>query len=241
MPVFSPLRLIPTSRPWAKVRWGCRWVSAGSAPTAAARNARYCYTRVTKADASGVEADIDVLDEHGAVLLAVQGLRLGTGASETRQQRSGAGRAAADHRMAATRTARGGIRRRRNLAADQHHRHRGCGGHHVDRRAEKPWRALHHHVLATARRLRLKRRTAWKSSARRWIHRCGDPHGTEKRRRRGPVPAAGPRVCAASGAHHPRIAGDPWRAASPVRRDPQRADRAGRRPCPTWSRLGCGV
>ncbi len=48
----------------------------------AARSARYCYTRVTKADTSGVEADIDVLDEHGAVLLAVQGLRFGTGASE---------------------------------------------------------------------------------------------------------------------------------------------------------------
>ena len=46
-----------------------------------ARNAHYCYTRVTKADTSGVEADLDVLDEHGAVLLAVQGLRLGTGAS----------------------------------------------------------------------------------------------------------------------------------------------------------------
>jgi polyketide synthase 5 len=48
----------------------------------AARSARYCYTRVTKADISGVEADLDVLDEHGAVLLVVQGLRLGTGASE---------------------------------------------------------------------------------------------------------------------------------------------------------------
>ncbi|MDH6247981.1 sulfolipid-1 biosynthesis phthioceranic/hydroxyphthioceranic acid synthase [Mycobacterium sp. OTB74] len=47
----------------------------------AARNARYCYTRVTKADTSGVEADLDVLDEHGAVLLAVQGLCLGTSVS----------------------------------------------------------------------------------------------------------------------------------------------------------------
>ena len=123
----------------------------------AARNAHYCYTRVTKADASGVEADLDVLDEHGTVLLAVQGLRLGTGASEQRPRRSGAGRAAADHRMAAARIARGGLRRRRNLAADQHHRHRRCGGHHVDRRAEKPWRAMHHHVLATARRPHLER------------------------------------------------------------------------------------
>ena len=47
----------------------------------AARTAHYCYTRVTKADTSGVEADLDVLDEHGAVLLTVQGLRLGTAAS----------------------------------------------------------------------------------------------------------------------------------------------------------------
>ncbi|CAM3499766.1 sulfolipid-1 biosynthesis phthioceranic/hydroxyphthioceranic acid synthase [Mycobacterium colombiense] len=49
----------------------------------AARNAHYCYTRVTKADTSGVEADIDVLDEHGAVLLTVQGLRVGASASES--------------------------------------------------------------------------------------------------------------------------------------------------------------
>ncbi|HEX6401996.1 MAG TPA: sulfolipid-1 biosynthesis phthioceranic/hydroxyphthioceranic acid synthase, partial [Pseudonocardiaceae bacterium] len=49
----------------------------------AARDAHYCYTRVTKADKSGIEADIDVLDEHGAVLLAVQGLQLGTNVSES--------------------------------------------------------------------------------------------------------------------------------------------------------------
>ena len=46
-----------------------------------ARNARYCYTRVTKVDACGIEADLDVLDQHGTVLLRVQGLRLGTGES----------------------------------------------------------------------------------------------------------------------------------------------------------------
>ncbi|WP_369816174.1 sulfolipid-1 biosynthesis phthioceranic/hydroxyphthioceranic acid synthase [Mycobacterium sp. 852014-52144_SCH5372336] len=48
----------------------------------AARSAHYCYTRVTKAESSGVVADLDVLDEGGTVLLAVQGLRLGTGTSE---------------------------------------------------------------------------------------------------------------------------------------------------------------
>jgi polyketide synthase 5 len=50
---------------------------------AAARDAHYSYTRVTKADKSGIEADIDVLDEHGTVLLAVQGLQLGTNVSES--------------------------------------------------------------------------------------------------------------------------------------------------------------
>ncbi|HUO39168.1 MAG TPA: type I polyketide synthase, partial [Mycobacterium sp.] len=45
-----------------------------------ARNARYCYTRVTSAGAERVEADIDVLDDYGTVLLTVQGLQLGTGA-----------------------------------------------------------------------------------------------------------------------------------------------------------------
>ncbi|NKZ11520.1 type I polyketide synthase [Mycolicibacterium septicum DSM 44393] len=46
-----------------------------------ARNAHYCYTRLIKADTTGIEADIDVLDKDGTVLLTVQGLRLGTGAS----------------------------------------------------------------------------------------------------------------------------------------------------------------
>ena len=49
----------------------------------AARNAHYCYTRVTKVDTAGIEADLDMLDEQGEVLLAVQGLRFGTGISES--------------------------------------------------------------------------------------------------------------------------------------------------------------
>ena len=49
---------------------------------APAGNARYCHTTITKADAIGVEADLDVLDGHGAVLIAVRGLRLGTGIAE---------------------------------------------------------------------------------------------------------------------------------------------------------------
>ncbi len=47
----------------------------------AARNARYCYTRIAKADTAGVESDLCLLDEQGAVLLIVEGLRLATEAA----------------------------------------------------------------------------------------------------------------------------------------------------------------
>jgi polyketide synthase 5 len=47
-----------------------------------ARDARYCYVRVTAAG-GGAEADLDVLDEHGTVVLAVRGLEMGTGVSES--------------------------------------------------------------------------------------------------------------------------------------------------------------
>ena len=48
-----------------------------------ARNARYCYIARDHRTPAGIEADLDVLDEHGTVLLTVQGLQLGTGASES--------------------------------------------------------------------------------------------------------------------------------------------------------------
>ncbi|WP_373176874.1 sulfolipid-1 biosynthesis phthioceranic/hydroxyphthioceranic acid synthase [Mycobacterium marinum] len=52
---------------------------------ASTRDARFCYTRVT-ACGHDAEADIDVLDEHGTVLLAVRGLLMGTGLSELADQ-----------------------------------------------------------------------------------------------------------------------------------------------------------
>lgn len=52
-----------------------------------ARDARYCYTRVTKADGSGIEADLDVLDQDGAVLLRAQGLSFGAAASDSARDR----------------------------------------------------------------------------------------------------------------------------------------------------------
>ena len=44
------------------------------------RDARYCYARVT-ASATGLDADLDLVDGHGAVLLTARGLQMGTGAS----------------------------------------------------------------------------------------------------------------------------------------------------------------
>lgn len=47
-----------------------------------ANKARYCLTRIVALDISGVEADIELLDEHGDVLLAVDGLSLGSEEAE---------------------------------------------------------------------------------------------------------------------------------------------------------------
>ncbi len=47
------------------------------------RNARYCYVRATAHDSAGVEADLDVLDESGAVLLIARGLRMASRAGES--------------------------------------------------------------------------------------------------------------------------------------------------------------
>ena len=49
---------------------------------ASTRNAHYCYTRVT-ACGTNVEADIDLMDEHGNVALELRGLLMGTGVCET--------------------------------------------------------------------------------------------------------------------------------------------------------------
>ncbi|MBX9641960.1 MAG: polyketide synthase dehydratase domain-containing protein, partial [Mycobacteriaceae bacterium] len=45
-----------------------------------ARHARHCLTTVTP-EGTGLSADIDILDEHGTVLVTVRGLQMGTGAS----------------------------------------------------------------------------------------------------------------------------------------------------------------
>lgn len=50
------------------------------------RNAHYCYARIVSVTAAAVEVDLDLLDEDGSVLLAVSGLRVGTGVSDSGQR-----------------------------------------------------------------------------------------------------------------------------------------------------------
>ncbi|CAN1570694.1 COG3321 Polyketide synthase modules and related proteins [Mycobacteriaceae bacterium] len=47
-----------------------------------ANKARYCLTRIVSLDGSGVEADLHLIDDHGTVLLAVDGLSMGTGVAD---------------------------------------------------------------------------------------------------------------------------------------------------------------
>ena len=47
-----------------------------------ARDGRYCVTRVTTGNGAEVEADLDLLDESGTVVLSVRGLLMGSGATE---------------------------------------------------------------------------------------------------------------------------------------------------------------
>ncbi|OBC13555.1 polyketide synthase [Mycobacterium sp. 852013-50091_SCH5140682] len=50
------------------------------------RNVRYCLARIVETSPTGVTVDLDLLDEQGAVLLAVAGLHLGTGVSASGQR-----------------------------------------------------------------------------------------------------------------------------------------------------------
>ncbi|MDG4668992.1 sulfolipid-1 biosynthesis phthioceranic/hydroxyphthioceranic acid synthase [Mycobacterium sp. 236(2023)] len=51
-----------------------------------ARSARYCHIAVTTVTTSGVEANLDILDESGVVLMSLTGLQLGTGRSASARQ-----------------------------------------------------------------------------------------------------------------------------------------------------------
>jgi acyl transferase domain-containing protein/acyl carrier protein len=50
------------------------------------RDARYCHTTITKSDATEILADLEVLDEHGEVVLSVTGLRMGSGTTKAAER-----------------------------------------------------------------------------------------------------------------------------------------------------------
>lgn len=52
---------------------------------ASTRQAHYCLARVMKVGQALVEADLEILDEHGAVLVTVEGLRLGSHAGSAQR------------------------------------------------------------------------------------------------------------------------------------------------------------
>ena len=151
---------------------------------ASARTAHYCYTRVTNADGTGFEADLDVMDEHGTVLLTVQGLQIGTGASENANRDRVLNQRLLTVEWQRRELPDGDHCRRRTMAADQHLRHCGCRGHHVDRLVEAAGRGMHDHVLATACRPCCQCRAAARSARCRPVYRCGRAHRPEKRQPR---------------------------------------------------------
>ena len=148
---------------------------------APARTARYCYTRVTSADGATLEADLDVLDEHGTVLLAVRRTATGDRGLQERKPQSDVERAATDHRVGTANAARCGPRRPWNMVADQHFRH--CGRHRdkADRFAEGRGRRLHDDDMAAAFRSPGQRRVAQRASWCRRDQRRGDTHRPQER------------------------------------------------------------
>ena len=211
--------LLPVGGGSSQRRERSQWRSAAAAGRAPATRLRFHPQRpllLHAADQSRrdaeVEADLDVLDEHGTVLLSVRGLQMGTGDFPKQRTRSRAQRAAAHHRMAAAGAARGGARRCRSVAAGQHLHNRRCGGERADRCVETQWRAMHVHVLAAARRPLFEWRSVAQPAPSRSIRRPSGPDGTEERRPRRARCVPRRRVRAASGAHRPRVAGDPRRA-----------------------------
>ena len=130
--------------PSAKACWGCHWVSGGCAPTALPATPTTATPGSPRSTLPGSRPTSTCSTSTGQFCSPCRDCDCGTGASGSDHNGSGAGRAAADHRMAAARIAGADIRRRRNLAADQHHRHRGSGRHDVDRHPEKPRCTMHH-------------------------------------------------------------------------------------------------
>ena len=81
---FQSVAVHPEWQARARRRCSCRWAYIGCVPTVPLAT-RVTAMRGNRADAAVVEADLDLLDEHGTVLLTVSGVELGTGCLGGRQ------------------------------------------------------------------------------------------------------------------------------------------------------------
>ncbi len=52
----------------------------------AGRGVRFCHVTVTKADSAVIEADLELLDAHGEVILEITGLRMGSGGTKASER-----------------------------------------------------------------------------------------------------------------------------------------------------------
>ena len=208
------------------------------------RNARYCYTRVTKVDACRGRGRPRCARRarHGAAD-ACTGCRFGTGVSE-----SGNSDRVLNERLLTIEW------QQRELPE-------------VERTDAGAWLLVS--TSATADAVATSLTDALKAMARKPRPSCWPPHadhgssaeqlakspaapmaspvvvvltGPDEPQRRRPLPAFG---AASTVQHLVRIARElpevPGELAPPVRRDPERPDRSGRRRAPTWSRPGCAA
>ena len=199
------------------------------------RNARYCYTRVT-AGATNVEADIDVLDEHGTVLLVVRGLLMGTGFSESADRDRQLG-----ERLLTIEW------QQRELPEQDIEKNLATGAWLLIGFSDAPPAApdplvtglthalaaarggMHNHALVSACRPLGHCRAAARSARRQRVCRRGDAGTAEQRRPRYPAGRPGQRLRPARGADRARAAGSLGRGAPAVRPDQGCANGAVRR------------
>ena len=169
MPVSSPLRLTRRSRRGAKVAGVAAGCPSATRLRPHPQRPLLLHTGDRKPIPPGSRPTSTSWTSTGRVLLAVRGLRLGTGVSEDSEQRSGAGERLLTIDWRATRIARGGTCRRWHLAADQHPATADVVATKLTDALKASGAQCTHHVLATARRPQLERRTAWDHLRCRWI------------------------------------------------------------------------
>ncbi len=188
-----------------------------------ARNARFCLVRVTTADRTRIQADLDVMDERGTVLLVVRGLRMGSRAGE----RSERERVLAERLLT--------VNWQQKALPELPDTDAGdwllVASDTADPLASRLADVLKTHGgQCESRSMAARRRLRWCPAARRRCPRARrDLPGTTRRRRRGRTDP-GPRACAPARADRAAASRPAGRAAAAVCRDQMRAGGPADRP-----------